>query len=286
TRAARAAGRLLARRVPRVDGDRRRRAAVAEVADHQHVAGLVHAAEAGAAADAVAAQPDRVLEEPEALLRVAAVVEAVRAEEQHLALCRVVPRGEAVQQVVLVGQPARAVLPRPLIDVLRVLGPAAGEDGGVRVRLGDPVDCESAGRVVCRGAVGAGDLVTDVVPVVTQYRGIVGRVAVELERAGVVHRLRTGDEEERGTRDQEYGRDQKTASPPAPLRPEYFCCHPDTPFVRGFRCHSRSYAIRPSLLLNRRNPCISRTTASRLNRRYGPRAAERRGNFQCFGYRK
>src|SRR5262249_58370787 len=86
TGAGRGRGRLLARRVPRVDGDRRRGAAVAEIADHQQVAGLVHAGEARAATDAVTAQGDRVLEEPEALLRVAAVVEAVRSEVQHLAL--------------------------------------------------------------------------------------------------------------------------------------------------------------------------------------------------------
>src|SRR5262249_51244234 len=79
----------------------------------------------GAAADIVAAQRDGVREEPEPLLRVAATVQAVRSEEQHLAFGRRVARREAVQQVVLVGQTASAVLPRPLVDVLRVLRPAA-----------------------------------------------------------------------------------------------------------------------------------------------------------------
>src|SRR5206468_2740753 len=106
-----------------------RRAADAEVADHEDVAVLMHAVEAGRASDLVGSQGDLVLEEPEALLRVSAVVEAVGAEEEHLtrrgpsarARARVrrqrVAGCECVPEVVLVRQPTRTVLPRPLVDV-------------------------------------------------------------------------------------------------------------------------------------------------------------------------
>ena len=150
-------GTLEAGVVPLVDGDRRRRAAVAEVADHQHVTVRVQTAEAAAAADRVAAQADLLLEEPEALLGIAAVVIAVRAEEQHLALLARIERatgghvgavrtrpgldrpgqrvagGEAVDQVVLVRQAAGPVLPRPLIGVDRILRATTREDGRIQV---------------------------------------------------------------------------------------------------------------------------------------------------------
>src|SRR5207237_703740 len=49
-----------------------------------------------------------------------------------------VPHGEAVLEVVLVRQPASSVLPGPLVDIERILGPAAREDAAVRIRLGVP----------------------------------------------------------------------------------------------------------------------------------------------------
>src|SRR5436309_2772026 len=61
------------------------RAAVGKVADHQQVAGLMRAGEARAATDAVGAEPDRALKEPEPLLRVAAIVQTIRAEEDDVA---------------------------------------------------------------------------------------------------------------------------------------------------------------------------------------------------------
>jgi hypothetical protein len=61
-------------------------------------------------------------------------------------------------------------------------------------------------------------LVTDVVPVITQDRRVVGRVAVKLERARVVHRGRTPDPQHRSRRHQKHGHDQKAAPPPAPPR--------------------------------------------------------------------
>ena len=137
-----AARRFFAFGVPFVDRDRRRTAAVAEVADHQDVAGPVDAGEVGPSTACFAAGCDFVLEEPEALLSVAAVVVAVRAEEEHVAARgsfgsrtrgfatdRVdrqrVAGGEAVQQVVLVGH--RTFGPQPLGDVFRVLRAAARE---------------------------------------------------------------------------------------------------------------------------------------------------------------
>src|SRR5262249_25605215 len=73
---------LLAVGVPLVDCDGRSGPAVAEVADDQQVLVLVDTFEAGAASNAVGAEPHRVLEEPEALLRVTAVVETIGTEEQ------------------------------------------------------------------------------------------------------------------------------------------------------------------------------------------------------------
>src|SRR5439155_24056082 len=79
-----------ARGIPGVRGDRRRRAADREVADDQQVTRpvelrVVVAGEAGGAANLVAAEGDGVLEEPESLLGVTAVVEAVRAEVDDVA---------------------------------------------------------------------------------------------------------------------------------------------------------------------------------------------------------
>src|SRR5215203_701240 len=95
-----------------------------------------------------------------------------------------------MQQVVLVGQPA-AVLPRPLVDVVRVLRAATGEDRGAAVRLRDPRPRGRSGRVACRGTVASKYLVTDAVPVISGSNGG-GRigadcVAVELERSFVVN---------------------------------------------------------------------------------------------------
>src|SRR5438034_594787 len=53
------------RGVPAVDGDGRRSATVAEVADDQEVTVAVYAVEALGAADLLRAKADRVLEEPE-----------------------------------------------------------------------------------------------------------------------------------------------------------------------------------------------------------------------------
>src|SRR5437762_1252535 len=71
--------------IPLVDGDDRCRAAVAEVADDQEVAVPVDTVEAGAAPIRGAAEGNLVLEEPEPLLRVTAVIETVRAEEEDVA---------------------------------------------------------------------------------------------------------------------------------------------------------------------------------------------------------
>src|SRR5207244_3091482 len=88
------------------------------------------------------AQPDRALKEPEPLLRVAAVVQAIRAEEDNVAggcpsaravgaRRQGVTNREGVQQVVLVRQAPSSVLPGPLVDVLRVLRSPTREDGGI-----------------------------------------------------------------------------------------------------------------------------------------------------------
>src|SRR5207253_5666126 len=103
----------------------------------------------------VAAEGDRILQEPESLLRVAAVVEAIRAEVDDVARragsARTVGTrrqriagGVGVLQVVFVRQAARSVLPRPLVDVDRVLRTAAGEDAGVAICLLYPCRCRCA----------------------------------------------------------------------------------------------------------------------------------------------
>ncbi len=92
---------------------------------------------------------------------------------------------EGVDQVVLVRQAARSVLPRPLVDVLRILLAAPGEDGGiVRGPIADEVRLSTTlrllpGPVVVRrraapGYPTTGDLVTDLVPVVYSC-GLVGK---------------------------------------------------------------------------------------------------------------
>src|SRR5207249_12054342 len=150
-----------ARRIPLVDSDGRRAAAVREVADDQHVTrpvelGSVVGCEPGCATDFVAAEGDRVLEEPEPLLGVAAVVEAIRAEVDDVAGRAAIARagrtsGQGVTgrigvlQVVLVRQTTRAVLPRPVVDVLRVLRSPAREKGAVSIWLLDPRRCRCAG---------------------------------------------------------------------------------------------------------------------------------------------
>src|SRR5439155_25644187 len=101
---------------------------------------------AAGAANFIAAEGDRILQEPEALLRVAAVVEAIRAEvddvTRRVGSARTVGTrrqriagGVGVLQVVFVRQSARSVLPRPLVDVDRVLRATAGEDAGVPIGL-------------------------------------------------------------------------------------------------------------------------------------------------------
>src|SRR5262249_45903915 len=93
-------------------------------------------------------QRDRVLEEPEPLLGVTAVVEAVRPEIEHLtgrgsaagtvrARRARIPHREAVPQVVLVLQPA-GIRRRPVGDVPGVFGTAAGADARGPVRFRDP----------------------------------------------------------------------------------------------------------------------------------------------------
>src|SRR5207247_3765950 len=164
-----------------------RRAAVREIADDQQVPGLVQAVEARATADAVGAERDLVLEEPEPLLRVAAVIQPIRAEEDDVAGRRTPARAvgarrqgiagrERVLQVVFVRQAAGSVLPGPLIDVLRILRSATGEDRGVvrgRVRVLEIVRRPRNSLRPARDGCGptprhptAGRLVTDLVPVV------------------------------------------------------------------------------------------------------------------------
>ena len=115
----------------------------------------------------------RVVEEPEADLGVAAVVEAVRAEED-VRVGPVIAGRHRVQQVVLVGQAAGRVLPAPGAGRLLVLGSAAGEDRGVVGAAGGRrLRVERAGRrvVVRRGRAlrrrgPRGGRVADPVPVV------------------------------------------------------------------------------------------------------------------------
>src|SRR4051812_40769484 len=107
------------RGIPLVHGDRRDVAAVREVTDDQQVTVQMLPGELEAAARRRGPQPDRILEEPEALLGVAAVVEAVRTEVENVTTCGTaartrrgvrrqgIPRREAVRQVVLVRQAAR-----------------------------------------------------------------------------------------------------------------------------------------------------------------------------------
>ena len=96
--------------------DRRGRASAAELADQQQVAVGVVAGEREATAPGGVAEADLVLEEPEAQLGVATVVEAVDPEEDDLAgraRARTGPRvwrqpvagGEAVRDRVLVRDP-------------------------------------------------------------------------------------------------------------------------------------------------------------------------------------
>ncbi len=168
--------------------------------------------EPGATADRVRAEPDPVLEEPEALLGVTAVVVPIRTEEENVAGRRRaraggrvgrqgVAGGEAVEQVVLVGQAAGAILPRPLRHGLGVLGSASREDRRVEGSVVGPLD----GRCPC-GVGRAGALVRDDVGRIVGDRHLVAhvlpvvgasshRVAVELEGAGGVHRVRPVDRE-------------------------------------------------------------------------------------------
>ena len=212
--------------------------------------------EAGGATDLVAAEADPRLQEPEAILRIAAVVEAVQAEVDDVAgrerprrACgpiaaagRVVDwvrrQGvaccEGVQNVVLVGQAARPVLPGPVRDELRILGAASDEDRGVERAIARPRPYRRTGGVGGRAATPRGErigvFVTDLVPVVRRRwpdqlcrrRG----VAVELECAGVVHRLRARRYKQRDERDQKDWREQEPASPPARPRAEDACGHP------------------------------------------------------------
>src|SRR5439155_6827512 len=131
--------------IPLVNGDRGRRAAVGKVADHQQVAGLMRAGEARTATDAVGAEPDRALKEPEPLLRVAAIVQTIRAEEDDVADGCVPTRAvgarrqgvtdrEGMQQGVFVRQAASSVLPGPLVDVLRGLRAATCTNSGIERR--------------------------------------------------------------------------------------------------------------------------------------------------------
>src|SRR5262249_3287825 len=151
-------------------------AAVREVADDQQVAVGVRTREVETAANALVAEADRVLEEPETLLRVAVVVVAVRAEVEELArdvrvegrLTRAagpvraggrsrrqrrvgrrpgVARREAVQEVVLVREAAGIRLPDPVRNVLRILGAAGREDRRVEGAVVDPVDSPRARRI-------------------------------------------------------------------------------------------------------------------------------------------
>src|SRR5439155_18485416 len=193
---------------------------------------------AGAATDLVATEGDPVLEEPESLLGVTAVVETVRPEVDELARrvrsCGTVrargfrvPDGEAVLEVVFVRQPAGKVLPGPLVDVDRVLGPAAGEEAAVRAGLGGPGHRRGAAGDRCGPAAShaaAGDLVTNFVPVV-ERGGCAGRVrarlgiAVELEDAGVVYRLRGVWDQQRENHCRDEGQHQRTAYAPNSGRP-------------------------------------------------------------------
>src|SRR5262249_14709779 len=159
------------------------------------------ASEAAAPTDGVAAEPDLVLEEPEALLRVAAVIKAVRPEvqdltldgsiERHFTQVRIdfavsvkvtgavrttsgrnstrerIPCCVVMQQVVLVRQAARPVLPCPLVDVLWVFRTSASEYRGVGVRFAHEADRGRPTRV----ALGDGDTVgIDLAPIVGRRR--------------------------------------------------------------------------------------------------------------------
>src|SRR5262245_19431635 len=140
---------------PEEHSDRGHAAAVAEITDDQHVAVAVRGGRAIRGAEPrsttdllwavvvsigdlavairVKLEPDLALHEPEALLRVAAVVEAVGAEIEQLAADgrrgsqrtvdvagkgrrKRIARGEGMRQIVLIGESA-GVLPRPLIEV-------------------------------------------------------------------------------------------------------------------------------------------------------------------------
>src|SRR3989442_3005175 len=195
--------------VPRVDADGRRRAADAEVADDQDVAVLVGPAEVETASTLGGPEGDRVLEEPEPVLRVTAVVIAVHAEVHDVAGRRATRRTcagrgqavsgcEAVQQNVLARQATGPLLPEPARRVEGILGGATSEGGASLGPLGNPFQRD-------RGGVGAGrcgtldgpcrrlvevDLLADPIPVVGSRRlnGIVGDgVAIELERPRVVY---------------------------------------------------------------------------------------------------
>ena len=116
---------------PAVDVDRRDLAAVAEVAQDEQVAVLVHADELAGGR----VERDLVLEEPEALLGVAAVVEAVGAEVEHLTVGRRSAAGhnalsgieyraaKASCRLSLSGRPPKLVLPGPGSGCSRSLDP-------------------------------------------------------------------------------------------------------------------------------------------------------------------
>src|SRR5204862_8077089 len=143
------------------------------------------------------AEGGRVPEEPEPLLGVAAVVEASRAEVDDVASGAAIAgagrtSGEAVAgrvgvlQVVLVRQTTRAVLPGPVVDVLRVFRTPTREKGAVSIWLLDPRRCRRAGgraadaafRVrLCGGQAEAaliegldGDFVAHLIPVIDRRR--------------------------------------------------------------------------------------------------------------------
>ena len=126
------------------------------------------AGEAEGAPDLLGTKANAGLQEPERILRVAAVVETVQTEVDDLARrersrragrCtadRVVRQrvagGEGVHDVVLVRQSAGPVLPGPVRDVLRVLGAAAGEDRRVQIAA-EATPSRCSGRDAGGGAV-------------------------------------------------------------------------------------------------------------------------------------
>ena len=138
-----------------------------------------------------------------------------------------------MDEVVLVRQAAGVRLPRPTADVRRILRAAAREDGGVERPVVHPCCARVAGpktlrrsalrrRLRGRSTAIHCHLVADAIPVVRCLRG---RIAVELERARVVHGERARNKEN-GHGDRRHGAtEEEPASAPASCRAYDLPCH-------------------------------------------------------------